>query len=154
MFPFIPNWIHWGNIISDQLLLQLMRKVHQQLHHIPCNWYHCCFLSFPIELKEIISFLINCFPSQLMKCINCILFHVIDTISNSFHSQLNWMRKFHSRSIARPPIDEVHQLHPIPPCNWYHSFLSFPIEFIEIISFQNNCSSNWWGSTPNASYSM
>jgi hypothetical protein len=105
-------------------------------------------------LNEIISFQINCFPSQLMKCINCILFlHVIDTIVSFRHSQVNWMRKFHSRSIA-PTIDEVHQLHPIPPCNWYHSFLSFPIEFIEIISFQINCSSNWWGSTPNASYSM
>ena len=88
-----------------------------------------------------------------MKCINCILFlHVIDTIVSFRHSQLNWMRKFHSRSIA-PPIDEVHQLHPIHPCNWYHCFLSFPIEFIEIISFQFNCFSNWWGSTWIASYS-
>mgnify|MGYP007077656788 FL=1 len=139
------------------------------MHPIPCN----CFLWFSIELNEILSFQINCYTIipfilnciqwdnfipdqlllQLMKCINCILFlHVIDTIVSFRHSQLNWMRKFHSRSIA-PPIDEVHQLHPIHPCNWYHCFLSFPIEFIEIISFQFNCFSNWWGSTWIASYS-
>jgi hypothetical protein len=28
---------------------------------------------------------------------------------------LNWKKKYHSRSVAHP-IDEVHQLHPIP-CN-------------------------------------
>ncbi len=103
MFPFIPNWIHWDNIIPDQS------------------------------------------PPQLMKYINCILFHVIDTIIPFIP---NWIERdnFIPDQLLPQPIDEVHQLHPIP-CNWYHCFLSpFPIELKKIISFQISCSSNCWGS--------